>query len=186
MDHLKEGVASSNWSSLQHPLTPSPPPASLLSLSAAWGGVCSGQEVKWQHPSHPTSHGRSRGAAAAPSLQIPHGEAPRFQTRGYRSTAGQHNREELLLRLSLLQVIDGNTDTYDVVLKDLRPPIIARFVRLIPVTKAPTTVCMRVELYGCVWHGEYPEGHCKAALAPPRAQRESPARGTASVGPCRK
>lgn len=39
MDHLKEGVASSNWSSLQHPLTPSPPPASLLSLSAAWGGL---------------------------------------------------------------------------------------------------------------------------------------------------
>lgn len=69
----------------------------------------------------------------------------------------------MLLRLSLLQVIDGNTDTYDVVLKDLRPPIIARFVRLIPVTKAPMTVCMRVELYGCVWHGEYPEGHCKAA-----------------------
>lgn len=100
--------------------------------------------------------------------------------------AQQHNREELLLRLSLLQVIDGNTDTYDVVLKDLRPPIIARFVRLIPVTKAPMTVCMRVELYGCVWHGEYPEGHCKAALAPPRAQRESPARGTASVGPCHK
>lgn len=54
----------------------------------------------------------------------------------------------------LLQVIEGNTDTYDVVLRDLRPPIIARFVRLIPVTRAAMTVCMRVELYGCVWHGE--------------------------------
>ncbi|XP_068067669.1 discoidin domain-containing receptor 2-like isoform X2 [Anomalospiza imberbis] len=66
------------------------------------------------------------------------------------------------------RVIDGNTDTYDVVLKDLRPPIIARFVRLIPVTKAPMTVCMRVELYGCVWHDglasySIPEGGTIAA-----------------------
>ncbi|XP_061867811.1 discoidin domain-containing receptor 2 isoform X2 [Colius striatus] len=50
------------------------------------------------------------------------------------------------------KVIQGNVDTYDVVLKDLRPPIIARFVRVIPVTKVATTVCMRVELYGCVWY----------------------------------
>ncbi|XP_013916550.1 PREDICTED: discoidin domain-containing receptor 2-like, partial [Thamnophis sirtalis] len=49
------------------------------------------------------------------------------------------------------QVIQGNTDTYEVVLKDLRPPIIARYIRVIPVTEQPMTVCMRVELYGCVW-----------------------------------
>ncbi|NXX46554.1 DDR2 protein, partial [Tricholaema leucomelas] len=50
------------------------------------------------------------------------------------------------------KVIQGNIDTYDVVLKDLRPPIIARFVRVIPVTQMLMTVCMRVELYGCVWY----------------------------------
>ncbi|KAM8796553.1 discoidin domain-containing receptor 2-like [Eudromia elegans] len=50
------------------------------------------------------------------------------------------------------QVIQGNINTYDVVLKDLRPPIIARFIRVIPVTELPMTVCMRVELYGCVWY----------------------------------
>ncbi|XP_010286492.1 PREDICTED: discoidin domain-containing receptor 2-like, partial [Phaethon lepturus] len=50
------------------------------------------------------------------------------------------------------KVIQGNIDTYDVVLKDLRPPIIARFIRVIPVTEMPMTVCMRVELYGCVWY----------------------------------
>ncbi|KAM6399953.1 discoidin domain-containing receptor 2-like [Rhynochetos jubatus] len=66
------------------------------------------------------------------------------------------------------KVIDGNIDTYDVVLKDLRPPIIARFIRVIPVTKTPMTVCMRVELYGCVWYDglasySIPEGGTIAA-----------------------
>lgn len=51
-------------------------------------------------------------------------------------------------------MIQGNIDTYDVVLKDLRPPIIARYIRVIPVTELPMTVCMRVELYGCMWFGK--------------------------------
>ena len=55
---------------------------------------------------------------------------------------------------SPFQVIQGNVDTYDVVLKDLRPPVIARYIRVIPVTEQPMTVCMRVELYGCVWSGK--------------------------------
>ncbi|KAG9467028.1 hypothetical protein GDO78_015752 [Eleutherodactylus coqui] len=49
------------------------------------------------------------------------------------------------------QIIKGNVDEYEVVLTDLRPPIIASHIRVIPVTKVPMTVCMRVELYGCVW-----------------------------------
>ncbi|XP_069791533.1 discoidin domain-containing receptor 2-like isoform X2 [Narcine bancroftii] len=49
------------------------------------------------------------------------------------------------------QVIPGNVNTYDIVLKDLRPPIIARYVRVSPVTEQPASVCMRVELYGCPW-----------------------------------
>ncbi|NXL89621.1 DDR2 protein, partial [Alectura lathami] len=66
------------------------------------------------------------------------------------------------------KVIQGNVDTYDVVLKDLRPPIIARFIRVIPVTELPMTVCMRVELYGCVWYDglasySIPEGGTIAA-----------------------
>lgn len=52
-----------------------------------------------------------------------------------------------------LQVLDGNTNTYDIVLKDLEPPLIARFVRFIPVTDHSMNVCLRVELYGCVWLG---------------------------------
>uniref|UniRef100_A0A3B5AWG6 Discoidin domain-containing receptor 2 n=1 Tax=Stegastes partitus TaxID=144197 RepID=A0A3B5AWG6_9TELE len=48
-------------------------------------------------------------------------------------------------------VMDGNKNAYASVINDLHPPIVARYVRLIPVTKLSTTVCMRVELYGCPW-----------------------------------
>lgn len=49
------------------------------------------------------------------------------------------------------QVLDGNSNPYDIVLKDLEPPLIARFVRFIPVTDHSMNVCLRVELYGCAW-----------------------------------
>ncbi|XP_031710867.1 discoidin domain-containing receptor 2 isoform X1 [Anarrhichthys ocellatus] len=62
------------------------------------------------------------------------------------------------------QVIEGNRNAYDVVLKDLEPPIIARFVRFMPVTDPSMIVCMRVELYGCEWLDglmsySIPDGH---------------------------
>lgn len=52
------------------------------------------------------------------------------------------------------QIIEGNKNAYDIVLKDLEPPIIARFVRFMPVTDPTASVCMRVELYGCEWLGQ--------------------------------
>uniref|UniRef100_A0A3Q0SN13 receptor protein-tyrosine kinase n=1 Tax=Amphilophus citrinellus TaxID=61819 RepID=A0A3Q0SN13_AMPCI len=62
------------------------------------------------------------------------------------------------------QIIEGNKNAYDVVLKDLEPPIIARFVRFMPVTDHSMIVCMRVELYGCEWLDglmsySIPDGH---------------------------
>lgn len=48
-------------------------------------------------------------------------------------------------------VLDGNTNVFLPVLKDLHPPLITRFVRVLPVPRLSTTVCMRLELYGCVW-----------------------------------
>uniref|UniRef100_A0AAY4BTD9 receptor protein-tyrosine kinase n=1 Tax=Denticeps clupeoides TaxID=299321 RepID=A0AAY4BTD9_9TELE len=45
----------------------------------------------------------------------------------------------------------GNDNAYTSVIKDLHPPVIARYLRIIPVTAICTTVCMRVELYGCPW-----------------------------------
>lgn len=56
--------------------------------------------------------------------------------------------------LFLCQVVTGNENTYDVVLKDLGPPIIARMVRFYPLADRVMSVCLRVELYGCVWKGE--------------------------------
>lgn len=72
------------------------------------------------------------------------------------SWAAPASDRRLLLhrRLSDLQVIEGNRNTYDIVLKDLEPPIIARFVRFMPVTDHSMNVCMRVELYGCEWLGK--------------------------------
>uniref|UniRef100_A0A8C1ZN53 Discoidin domain-containing receptor 2 n=1 Tax=Cyprinus carpio TaxID=7962 RepID=A0A8C1ZN53_CYPCA len=49
------------------------------------------------------------------------------------------------------EVIEGNRNAYDIVLKDMEPPIIARFVRFMPVIDHSMNVCMRVELYGCEW-----------------------------------
>uniref|UniRef100_A0AAZ3PNL4 Discoidin domain-containing receptor 2 n=1 Tax=Oncorhynchus tshawytscha TaxID=74940 RepID=A0AAZ3PNL4_ONCTS len=50
------------------------------------------------------------------------------------------------------KTMEANDNAYVSVIKDLHPPIISRYIRLIPVTKMPTTVCMRLELYGCPWH----------------------------------
>ncbi|XP_063794089.1 epithelial discoidin domain-containing receptor 1 isoform X3 [Pseudophryne corroboree] len=49
------------------------------------------------------------------------------------------------------EVIVGNENTQDSVLKDLGPPIIARYVRFYPMADRVMSVCLRVELYGCVW-----------------------------------
>ncbi|XP_061803686.1 epithelial discoidin domain-containing receptor 1 isoform X1 [Nerophis lumbriciformis] len=49
------------------------------------------------------------------------------------------------------EAVSGNENTYDVVLKDLGPPIVARMVRFYPLADRVMSVCLRVELYGCVW-----------------------------------
>ncbi|EMP42328.1 Epithelial discoidin domain-containing receptor 1 [Chelonia mydas] len=57
-----------------------------------------------------------------------------------------------LRRLHFLTlVISGNENTNEVVLKDLGPPIIARYVRFYPRADRVMSVCLRVELYGCIW-----------------------------------
>lgn len=58
-----------------------------------------------------------------------------------------------------LKVIEGNKNTYALVTNYLHPPVITRYVRLLPITKLSTTVCMRVELYGCPWEGRMHKTH---------------------------
>ncbi|XP_072042754.1 receptor-type tyrosine-protein phosphatase S-like [Amphiura filiformis] len=52
---------------------------------------------------------------------------------------------------SLETVFDGNTDTQTIKTVDLSPAMIATKVRIVPVVEMVTTVCMRVELFGCLW-----------------------------------
>lgn len=59
-----------------------------------------------------------------------------------------------VLRVPPPQIVSGNENTYDVVLKDLGPPIVARMVRFFPLADRVMSVCLRVELYGCVWDGK--------------------------------
>ncbi|XP_048857768.1 discoidin domain-containing receptor 2 isoform X2 [Brienomyrus brachyistius] len=66
------------------------------------------------------------------------------------------------------KIIDANDNAYASVIKDLHPPIITRYLRLIPVTRVSATICMRVELYGCPWHDglmsyNSPEGQVMAS-----------------------
>jgi len=78
------------------------------------------------------------------------------------------------------QVLDGNTNPYDIVLKDLEPPLIARFIRFIPVTDHSMNVCLRVELYGCVWLGGWHGPAPLPRVPKPRWQAVCPARGCLS------
>ncbi|VDM97485.1 unnamed protein product [Thelazia callipaeda] len=49
------------------------------------------------------------------------------------------------------EVISGNSDTQSTVLRALNGGIVARNIRVIPVSESTRTVCMRIELYGCTY-----------------------------------
>ncbi|XP_058799560.1 discoidin domain-containing receptor 2-like [Phymastichus coffea] len=49
------------------------------------------------------------------------------------------------------RVLRGNSNTYLVEKQKLDLPFVASRVRFVPYSQHPRTVCMRVEIYGCVW-----------------------------------
>ncbi|KAG8185321.1 hypothetical protein JTE90_013012 [Oedothorax gibbosus] len=51
-----------------------------------------------------------------------------------------------------VQIFNGNTNTYTAVKRIVDPPIIATKIRFIPYSIHPRTICMRVEIYGCLWN----------------------------------
>ncbi|KAK3781338.1 hypothetical protein RRG08_018964 [Elysia crispata] len=62
------------------------------------------------------------------------------------------------------EIFTGNRDVYTADMREVDPPIIAKKIRFIPYSDLPRTVCMRVEMYGCVWEDEMlsysmPQGH---------------------------
>ncbi|XP_060568276.1 discoidin domain-containing receptor 2-like [Ruditapes philippinarum] len=49
------------------------------------------------------------------------------------------------------ELFKGNENPYLTEMRQVSPPIIGRRIRFIPYSKTLRTVCMRVELYGCIW-----------------------------------
>lgn len=60
----------------------------------------------------------------------------------------------------LLQVIEGNSNTYLGSKRELDPPVWASKIRFLPYSYHRRTVCMRVEIYGCYWNGRFEPIHC--------------------------
>ena len=55
-------------------------------------------------------------------------------------------------------ILKGNTNTYVVNVQLLNPPIVASKVRFIPHSRHSRTVCMRVEVFGCLYNDEKENG----------------------------
>ncbi|XP_034942255.1 epithelial discoidin domain-containing receptor 1-like isoform X2 [Chelonus insularis] len=49
------------------------------------------------------------------------------------------------------RILRGNSNTYLVERQKLELPFVASRVRFVPYSQHPRTVCMRVEIYGCIW-----------------------------------
>lgn len=55
----------------------------------------------------------------------------------------------------MLQLLVGNNNVYTEQEQIFDPPIVATKIRFIPYTSHVRMMCMRVELYGCPWTGEW-------------------------------
>ncbi|KAM6993456.1 epithelial discoidin domain-containing receptor 1-like [Passerculus sandwichensis] len=85
------------------------------------------------------------------------------------------------------EVIGGNEDPEGVVLKDLSPAPVARWLRVYPRAPRAMSVCLRLELYGCPWDAGLlsytaPRGHVMALEPVPIVLNDSTYDGF-SAGP---
>jgi hypothetical protein len=69
------------------------------------------------------------------------------------NTNAQHNSQKTLF--FFIQILTGNINTYSEVERELQPIIIAQKVRIYPYSQYDRTVCLRAELIGCPFDGEY-------------------------------
>ena len=53
-----------------------------------------------------------------------------------------------------LQILPGNSNTYEVSNNTLNPAIFATKIRILPYSEHPRTVCIRAELVGCRFSGK--------------------------------
>lgn len=56
---------------------------------------------------------------------------------------------------SSLQILTANTNTFSEKKNELQPVIIASKVRIYPFSQYDRTVCLRAEIVGCLWNGEW-------------------------------
>ncbi|KAL6259702.1 hypothetical protein P5V15_009617 [Pogonomyrmex californicus] len=66
------------------------------------------------------------------------------------------------------KVLRGNSNTYLVEKQKLDLPFIASRVRFVPYSQHPRTVCMRVEIYGCIWNQDI------TSYTAPKADKDGP------------
>ena len=62
--------------------------------------------------------------------------------------------EAVSVKATTMQIFTANQNTYESVYQDVYPPLIVKSIRIIPTPTAPKPVCLRLELYGCVWEGK--------------------------------
>ena len=58
-----------------------------------------------------------------------------------------------LMYLLCLQILLGNSDTFNVATNVLNPPLIASAIRILPYSNHSRTVCLRLGLIGCPFQG---------------------------------
>lgn len=63
----------------------------------------------------------------------------------------QNNNEKKYI----FQILTGNINTYSEVERELQPIIVAQKIRIYPYSQYDRTVCLRAELIGCPFDGEY-------------------------------
>ena len=56
--------------------------------------------------------------------------------------------------LFCLQILHGNSDTFNVATNSLNPPLIASAIRILPYSNHSRTVCLRLGLVGCHFEGD--------------------------------
>ena len=65
-----------------------------------------------------------------------------------------HRKCNYFFWLSQFQILPGNSNTYAGANNTLNPAIFASKIRLIPYSDHPRTVCLRIELVGCIFQGK--------------------------------
>ncbi|XP_071801903.1 discoidin domain-containing receptor 2-like isoform X2 [Asterias amurensis] len=78
------------------------------------------------------------------------GEGREF-TRNFRLEYSRDDRWVRYRNMEQQQIFEGTRDTFSIKTVHIHPPIIAMRLRLVPWVENSTPVCMRIELYGCLW-----------------------------------